>query len=260
MPGKIDAYVDCGKSLPQGPCPDTPVWSDPLTPPVSPYSYYATTYLRKNRQALESHGVEVEYVHLWPRSCTTGTNCKSGSILFSLAASTWAQPPWTLPAKADYSKFDSERACRYFGVPPIKTPEFFPILSIMPQRCMIYIKKNFPQEKFETTFLKLWEWMFYEGIDISKPEQLARLFQSNCFSDVEIKQIFAASSSPEFKQALTANTQMALDKGAYGAPWFWVRNSEGKEEPFFGSDRFAFMWQYLGLPFQDVAIVEKSKL
>lgn len=102
---------------------------------------------------------------------------------------------------------------------------------------MIYIKKNFPQEKFETTFLKLWEWMFYEGIDISKPEQLARLFQSNGFSDVEIKQIFAAASSPEFKQALTANTQAALDKGAYGAPWFWVRNSEGKEEPFFGSDR-----------------------
>ncbi|CAG8073447.1 unnamed protein product [Penicillium salamii] len=248
MPGKIDAYVDCGKSLPQ-PCPDTPVWSDPLTSPVSPYSYYATTYLRKNRQALESHGIEVECVHLWPRPCTTGTNCKSGN-----------KPPWTLPAKADYSKFDSERACRYFGVPPIKTPEFFPILSIMPQRCMIYIKKNFPQEKFETTFLKLWEWMFYEGIDISKPEQLARLFQSNGFSDVEIKQIFAAASSPEFKQALTANTQAALDKGAYGAPWFWVRNSEGKEEPFFGSDRFAFMWQYLGLPFQDVAIVEKSKL
>lgn len=25
-------------------------------------------------------------------------------------------------------------------------------------------------------------------------------------------------------------------------------------------DRFAFMWQYLGLPFQDVAIVEKAKM
>ena len=118
--------------------------------------------------------------------------------------------------------------------------------------------------------------MFYKNIDISKPEQLAKLFQSNGYSDSEIKQIFEAASSPEYKQALTANTQIALDKGAYGAPWFWVRNSEGKEEPFFGSDRyvlsicgealityldrFAFMWQYLGLPFQDVAIVEKSRL
>lgn len=41
------------------------------------------------------------------------------------------KPPWTLPAKAAYSKFDSQRACKYFGVPPIQTPDFFPILSIM---------------------------------------------------------------------------------------------------------------------------------
>lgn len=41
------------------------------------------------------------------------------------------KPPWTLPAKGAYSKFDSERACKYFGVPQIKTPDFFPILSIL---------------------------------------------------------------------------------------------------------------------------------
>lgn len=41
------------------------------------------------------------------------------------------KPPWTLPAKATYAKYDSERACKYFGVRPIKTPDFFPILSIM---------------------------------------------------------------------------------------------------------------------------------
>ncbi|OQE71596.1 hypothetical protein PENNAL_c0102G02181 [Penicillium nalgiovense] len=171
-----------------------------------------------------------------------------------------------MPGKIDayvdcaYSKFDSERACTYFGVQQIQTPDFFPILSIMPQRCMIYIKSHFPREQYEATFLSLWEWMFYKNVDISKPEKLAELFQSNGYSDSEVRKILAAASSPEFKQALTANTQIALDKGAYGAPWFWVRNAEGKEQPFFGSDRFAFMWMYLGLPFQDVAIVEKSRL
>ncbi|KAJ6077318.1 uncharacterized protein N7446_000254 [Penicillium canescens] len=200
MPGKIDAYVDC----------------------VSPYSYYATLYLRKNRKALESYGIEVEFHPVF----LGGINVGSGN-----------KPPWTLPAKAAYSKFDGERACKYFGVPQIKPPAFFPILSILPQRCMIYIKRNFPREKYEKTFLTLWEWIFYKGIDISKPENLAEVFRSNGYSDSET----------------------ALDKGAYGAPWFWVRNSEGKEEPFFGSDRFAFMWMYLGLPFQDVAIEEKGK-
>lgn len=142
---------------------------------------------------------------------------------------------------------------------------------------MIYIKQNYPRERYETTFLLLWEWMYYKNIDISKPEKLAELLKSHGYSDNEVKSILNAASTPKFKQALTANTQTALDKGAYGAPWFWVKNKEGKEEPFFGSDRyvhsmprgitgdltwhrFAFMWQYLGLPFQDVAIIEKAKL
>lgn len=30
--------------------------------PVSPYSYFAVHYLLKNRSALTSHGVDVEYV------------------------------------------------------------------------------------------------------------------------------------------------------------------------------------------------------
>lgn len=60
MPGKIDAYVDCGMQAFRS----TPFIDGfhlliaALT--VSPYSYYATLYLRKNRKALESHGVEVE--------------------------------------------------------------------------------------------------------------------------------------------------------------------------------------------------------
>jgi 2-hydroxychromene-2-carboxylate isomerase len=107
---------------------------------------------------------------------------------------------------------------------------------------MIYIKLNFPREKYETTFLTLWEWMFYKGIDISKPEELAEVLRSNGYSDSEVGEILASASKPEFKEALTANTQTALDKGAYGAPWFWVRNSEGKEEPFFGSDRYVFVY------------------
>lgn len=183
-----------------------------------------------------------------------------GSIAYN--SHTGNKPPWTLPAKAAYSKFDSERACKYFGVPQIKTPDFFPILSIFvglspisfpflslflfpaihtdhsqPQRCMIYIKRHYHQERYETTFLSLWEWMYHKNIDISKPEHLAELLKSHSYTDREIKDILEAAKSPEYKDALTANTQKALDQGAYGAPWFWVRNNEGKEEPFFGSDR-----------------------
>lgn len=109
---------------------------------------------------------------------------------------------------------------------------------------MIYIKQRYPREQFETTFLLLWEWIFYKNIDISKPEHLSELFQSSGYSNGEVKQILAAASTPEYKEALTANTQRALGQGAYGAPWFWVRNKEGKEEPFFGSDRYVLLAQF----------------
>ena len=51
-------------------------------------------------------------------------------------------------------------------------------------------------------------------------------------------EILKAAGEKEWKDKLLANTQKALDLGAFGAPWFWVRNGEGKEEPFFGSDRY----------------------
>lgn len=59
-----------------------------------------------------------------------------------------------------------------------------------------------------------------------------------------------------WKEALTAKTQEALDRGAFGAPFFWVVKTDdtdadvdvdgqGKvvgEEPFFGSDRYVFIY------------------
>jgi glutathione S-transferase kappa 1 len=68
----------------------------------------------------------------------------------------------------------------------------------------------------------------------------AELTKLNLFGAKEVEEITAAAESQEWKDKLLANTQKALDLGAFGAPWFWVRNSEGKEEPFFGSDRYAF--------------------
>ena len=68
----------------------------------------------------------------------------------------------------------------------------------------------------------------------------------------------AKAADKEWKDMLLSNTKDALDQGAFGAPWMWVRNYEGKEEPFFGSDRFHFMWEFLGLPWTDLGILPKG--
>jgi glutathione S-transferase kappa 1 len=128
---------------------------------------------------------------------------------------------------------------------------------------MTYVKAKFPNERFEEALLILWDYIFFRHIDISKPENMISALADPAggkFSEPEIKDIMGAAGQQEFKQKLLDRTQEALDKGAYGAPWFWVRNGKGVEEPFFGSDRFHFMWEFLELPWSDIEIKEKSSL
>ena len=120
---------------------------------------------------------------------------------------------------------------------------------------MCYIKANYEREQFEKAFLDLWTAAWEQGVDISKPEALAGVYQRH-FSDAAVKTILQAGTEQRWKDQLNANTKTALENGAFGAPWFWVRNRKGKEEPFFGSDRFHFMWAYLDIPHRDFEVLE----
>jgi 2-hydroxychromene-2-carboxylate isomerase len=62
-------------------------------------------------------------------------------------------------------------------------------------------------------------------------------------------------------RTLTRVTEkVARDLGAYGCPWFWVYDGKGNAEPFFGSDRFHYMWDYLDIPHEDLALHVQAKL
>ncbi|CBX94758.1 similar to 2-hydroxychromene-2-carboxylate isomerase [Plenodomus lingam JN3] len=180
---------------------------------VSPYSYFALLSLDKNRALLERHGVEIDIIPVFLGN----------------------KPPWTLPAKGAYSSYDSARAKRYFGVPNVQTPSFFPILSLLPQRALGYIKEAHP-DKFISVFLSIYAAMWQDGQDVSKPELLFQILHQH-FSDAEVDRIMKSAKTAPYKQLLNDKTKEALDRGAFGCPWFIVRNAKGEEEPFFGSDR-----------------------
>jgi glutathione S-transferase kappa 1 len=77
------------------------------------------------------------------------------------------------------------------------------------------------------------------NINITIPASLVDvLTDSGLFSDEQIKEIMQKATEKEWKDKLLANTQKALDLGAFGAPWLWVTNGQGISEPFFGSDRY----------------------
>lgn len=155
-------------------------------------------------------------------------------------------------------------------------------------RALHYIKANYPREVYHATWAHLFQRFWTPpNLNLTKFDVLAEvLSEFKEFSPEECEQILAAAKSQEAKDALTKATQSALDKGAFGAPWIWARNDKGEAEPFFGSDRyvllcqsccgspssvqadflqnrFHFIYKYLGLPHQDIALLPpgaKSKL
>ncbi|KAL4907765.1 hypothetical protein BDW74DRAFT_189199 [Aspergillus multicolor] len=206
---------------------------------VSPYSFYAFTYLQNNRTALEALDVEVEFIPVF----LGGINVGSGN-----------KPPWTLPAKAAYSQYDGKRAQRYFGH-DFEIPSFFPILSLLPQRALTFIKQTCPKAQFEASFRACFESMWYKHLDISVPENLT-IALDTVFDKTQVQYVLVGTSKPEIKQALTDTTAKAVKElGAFGCPWFWVHDGKGNAEPFFGSDRFHYMWDYLGLPHRDLELL-----
>ncbi|CAK3839291.1 DSBA family oxidoreductase [Lecanosticta acicola] len=215
--GRIDVYLDCN----------------------SPWSFHAYNYLRRNRQALAEHGVTVECHPVF----LGGINVGSGN-----------KPPWTLPAKAKYGGYDGKRAQKYFNSGELSPPPFFPIMSLLPMRCMLYAKEHYPYQQYEDAFGELWIFLWKEHKDVSKPEVLAECL-SRHFKPQDVEKIVSAGTDTKYKKMLTDQTDLLVQKGAFGAPWFLVTNKEGVEEPFFGSDRFHFMFQYLGVPFQDIQIL-----
>lgn len=113
-----------------------------------------------------------------------------------------------------------------------------------PQRALTFIKQHHPQPTFHKAFLALFRamWTTSTHHDISKPELLhAVLSDSHLFSPSEVDAILAGADDKKYKDMLLTETEKVLGLGAFGSPWFWVRNAEGKEEPFFGSDRLVLL-------------------
>ncbi|KAI5863122.1 thioredoxin-like protein [Durotheca rogersii] len=77
--------------------------------------------------------------------------------------------------------------------------------------------------------------------------------------------VAAAAADPALKAALRRTTEQALARGAFGAPWFWVTRrgppgggDDEAAEPFFGSDRWAHIYEFLRLPYQELALLPPS--
>ncbi|OBR14183.1 DSBA-like thioredoxin domain-containing protein [Colletotrichum higginsianum IMI 349063] len=198
-------------------------------------------------------------------------------LLGAINAASGNKPPWALPAKAKYGDFDARRSTLRVGKPDITMPDNFMERSMTVRilRVLHVIKSSYPEAVYQTA----WHWLlhcFWEPptLNLTKPDVLDQALADTpaqypqvgaggrLFSEAEVRKILEGAATQEAKDAVKARTQEAIERGAFGAPWFWAVNDAGKGEPFFGSDRFHFLYDHLGVPYQDIAILppQKSKL
>ncbi|KAM0246196.1 hypothetical protein ACHAQJ_010312 [Trichoderma viride] len=213
--------------------------------------------LAQNRDKLAANGVDIE-IH---PVLLGGINHLSGN-----------RPPWTNEVKARYLKYDSRRAAHRVGLFNVQSPPDLMAVShtISPLRALHYVKANYSEATFLATFEACYIafWM-PPNTNLIPEENLRAVLQGatekpgksdskKLFTEEEVEKIMQGRSG--MKDVLLATTKRAVDQGAFGAPWIWVTNAKGEQEPFFGSDRFHHIYKFLDIPFQDIAVLAPSKL
>ncbi len=160
-------------------------------------------------------GVKFEYVPILLGGIFKATNNKS--------------PAETLAGiknKREFQVIETERFIRRFKVQLYVMNPFFPVNTLNLMRAAIAAQFEGVFEKYvEAAFHHMWR----EPKKMDDPEVAVKAFNS---SGLDGAKLLARAQEADVKAKLIANTQDAVDRGAFGSPTFFV----GKEM-FFGKEQ-----------------------
>ncbi len=184
---------------------------------VSPYSYLAST--RVEEGARRAGGA----VRFRP------------FLLGGVFKATGNHAPLETPAKLRHMWVDLQRWAGRLGV-PLAPPASFPVSTVLAMRCALAAEAQGKLVPFtHAGFRAFWA----EGKDIGSPEVLAAVAAA-----VGLDGAALVAAAPSFKEALVRSTAEAVERGAFGAPTFFVP-AAGGEEMFVGNDRLDFALEAL---------------
>jgi 2-hydroxychromene-2-carboxylate isomerase len=160
-------------------------------------------------------GVKFEYVPILLGGIFKATNNKS--------------PAETLAGvrnKREFHAIETERFIKRFHVKPYSWNPFFPVNTLNLMRAAVAARLEGVFEKYvDAAFHHMWD----EPKKMDDPEVAMKAFTA---SGLDAAKLFARAQEPEVKAKLIENTQMAVERGAFGSPTFFV----GKEM-FFGKEQ-----------------------
>jgi 2-hydroxychromene-2-carboxylate isomerase len=160
-------------------------------------------------------GVKFEYVPILLGGIFKATNNKSPAE--SLAG---------IKNKREFQAIETERFIKRFQVKPYIWNPFFPVNTLNLMRAAVAAQLEGVFEKYvEAAFHHMW----VEPKKMDDPEVAVTAFTS---SGIDAAKLFARAQEQDVKAKLIDNTQMAVERGAFGSPTFFV----GKEI-FFGKEQ-----------------------
>ncbi|XP_070821899.1 glutathione S-transferase kappa 1 isoform X1 [Chaetodon trifascialis] len=174
------------------------------------------------------------------------------------------KPPGLIPNKFLYMTKDLGRIAKYFDVPlrcpadPFEAMFDKGSLSAMRFVTVVQEKQKDGDKQVEKLSRELWRRIWSEDKDITEPASLWEAGRKAGLSDSEIEEALKLSTSKEIKDKLKRTTQCALDHGAFGLPVL-VCHVNGKQEKFYGSDRFELIAHCIGEKTTVLCIIHTHK-
>jgi len=128
--------------------------------------------------------------------------------------------------KPAFMALETERFVRRFGVRPYSWNPFFPVNTLNLMRAAVAAQLEGVFEPYiDAAFHHMW-------VEPKKMDDPAVALEALTASGLDAEKLLARAQQPEVKARLLENTQMAVERGAFGSPTFFVGN-----EMFFGKEQ-----------------------
>lgn len=184
----------------------------------SPYGYFASTCIE---ELAAKYGRTVKWYPL---------------LLGAVFKTTGAAPLPLVPLKGEYALRDFERSARFYGI-RYRKPSEFPLSTQAAARAMLWIRKQYGEEKAVVFCKAVYHAYFVDDMHIGRLEILAEI----AFGlGLDAARVIDGSNEAEIKEQLREDVDAAMKRGVFGSPFMLVDG-----EPFWGFDRFAQLEAFL---------------
>lgn len=143
-------------------------------------------------------------------------------------------PPATVPNKGKYMFADIRRWCDRYQLAFEFNPHF-PVNTVKPMRAaLVALERGVFPDFHAALFRAMWR----DGKNVGDAEVLGEVLSE---AGLDASAILGRIGDADVKAQLKANSDEAVERGAFGAPTFFVDG-----EMFFGNDRLDFLEEKLG--------------